>query len=338
MKVIITGGAGFIGTNAASRFLRRGDEVVIVDNLARRGAERNIAWLRPQGRLTFHNLDIRHGSCVASLVRANRDASAVLHLAAQVAVTTSVDDPRLDFTANALGTLNVLEAVRLANVSIPVIYSSTNKVYGEMNDIRVSENRGRYAYVDETWGISESRPLDFHSPYGCSKGAADQYVHDYHRIFGMNTVVFRQSCIYGSQQWGNEDQGWVAWFMIAAHRGLPLTVYGDGKQVRDILFVDDLIDAFDLAIANIASAAGGIYNVGGGPRNAISLNELISYIERRQGGPIKREHAGWRPGDQRVYISDIRRAQQDLEWTPKVSWREGLDRLYDWVSTEARFE
>lgn len=335
MKVIITGGAGFIGTNAASRFLRRGDRVVILDNLARQGAERNIAWLRTQGHLTFHNVDVRNAAHVRSVIQANRDASALLHLAAQVAVTTSVDNPRLDFTANALGTLNVLEAIRVAHPDVPFIYSSTNKVYGEMADVKVREIKGRYAYVDEKYGISETRPLDFHSPYGCSKGSADQYVHDYHRIFGLNTVVFRQSCIYGSQQWGNEDQGWVAWFMFAATRRVPLTIYGDGKQVRDILFVDDLIDAFDLAIAKISAVAGSIYNVGGGPRNAISLKELISYIEHRQQRPLECEYAPWRPGDQRVYISDVRRAERELSWSPKVSWLEGLDRLYAWINREA---
>jgi CDP-paratose 2-epimerase len=331
MKVVITGGAGFIGCNAASRFLQRGDEVVVLDNLSRKGTRANLEWLRPQGRLTFVDADIRDAAKSAAAFREHRDTALILHLAAQVAVTTSVSDPRLDFEINLLGTLNALEAARLGGISAPFIYSSSNKVYGEMNDIAIAQDDGRCAYVDLRYGVSEERNLDFHSPYGCSKGAADQYVRDYHRIYGLNTVVMRQSCIYGRRQFGVEDQGWIAWFMIAAECGHPLTIYGDGRQVRDVLYVEDLIDAFEAAAANIDKVAGCVYNIGGGPDNAISLLDVLKFIELRKAAPIRYRRAGPRPGDQRIYVSDIRRAQRELGWTPRTGWETGLGALYEWI-------
>jgi CDP-paratose 2-epimerase len=257
----------------------------------------------------------------------------VLHLAGQVAVTTSVSDPRLDFEGNALGTFNVLEAARLASIQAPIIFSSTNKVYGGMEEAGVVERNDRYAYADLDTGVNEQQPLDFHSPYGCSKGAADQYVRDYARIYGLETVVFRQSCIYGYRQFGVEDQGWVAWFIIAALLGRPITVYGDGKQVRDVLFIDDLLDAFDAAAANIQTCKGQVFNIGGGPANVMSLRELLDYLGERQQRPVPYEHADWRPGDQRVFVSDISKAREQLEWAPGICVKQGLDRLYDWVSS-----
>jgi CDP-paratose 2-epimerase len=256
----------------------------------------------------------------------------VLHLAGQVAVTTSVTDPRMDFEVNAVGTFNLLEAARASGVRAPIIFSSTNKVYGGMEDVGVVVRDGRYAYDDLPNGVPESRGLDFHSPYGCSKGAADQYVRDYHRIYGMNTVVFRQSCIYGYRQFGFEDQGWIAWFTIAAQLGKPITVYGDGMQVRDVLFVDDLVDAFEAAAGNIDRTAGQVYNIGGGPANVLSLVELLAQIENRLGASIPSARDDWRPGDQRVYVSDIRKAAADFGWSPKIARTEGLERLYDWVA------
>ena len=330
-KTIITGGAGFIGSNAASRYLRRGDQVVVVDNLCRDGVQKNLEWLRPQGALEFVRLDIRNGAELAKLFREHRDADRVLHLAAQVAVTTSVTDPRDDFEINALGTFNVLEAMRLASMTAPLLYASTNKVYGEMTDVGVAENKGRYAYRSLPSGVPEHRNLDFHSPYGCSKGAADQYVIDYHRIYGLKTTVFRQSCIYGYRQFGVEDQGWVAWFMIASHLGRPITIYGDGKQVRDILFIDDLLDAYDAAFTAGDRAAGKAYNIGGGPQNVLSLLELLTYIEKRRGSKLNYGFADWRPGDQKVFVSDIGLARQELGWIPATSCQQGLDLLYDWV-------
>jgi CDP-paratose 2-epimerase len=333
MKIIITGGAGFIGCNAASRYLAKDHQVVVIDNLSRPGGERNLEWLKSQGRLTFLNADIRNADQIKTIFRTHLDADLVLHFAGQVAVTSSVSDPRSDFEANALGTFNVLEASRLADVQVPIIFSSSNKVYGGLTTAGIVERDGRHAYSELPMGVSEQQNLDFHSPYGCSKGAADQYVRDYHRIYGLQTVVFRQSCIYGYRQFGVEDQGWVAWFIIAATLGRPITVYGDGKQVRDVLFIDDLLDAFDAAATNIDKTRGQVYNIGGGPQNLMSLRELIAYLGEKQNRPVAFKEADWRPGDQKVYVSDIRRAKQDFGWSPKICVKQGLDRLYDWVAS-----
>jgi CDP-paratose 2-epimerase len=339
MKIIITGGAGFIGSNAASRYLKRGAQVIVVDNLAREGVHRNLEWLQGQGSLDFVKLDIRHSDELAKLFRQYRDADRVLHLAAQVAVTTSVTAPREDFEINALGTFNVLEAMRQAGMAAPVLYASTNKVYGEMTDVGVVEKDGRYAYQSLPAGVPETRNLDFHSPYGCSKGAADQYVIDYHRIYGLRSIVFRQSCIYGYRQFGAEDQGWIAWFMIASQLGRPITVYGDGKQVRDILFIDDLLDAYDAAFTAGDKSIGKAYNIGGGTANVLSLLELLAYIEHRRNSKLPHTFSGWRPGDQKVFVSDISRAEAELGWKPRTGCTRGLDLLYDWVSdNRAMFE
>ena len=333
MKTIITGGAGFIGSNASSRYLKRGHQVVVVDSLARDGVGENLEWLRSHGgALQFHQLDVRDSHEISLCFREHRDADQVLHLAAQVAVTTSVKNPREDFEINALGTFNVLEAMRQSNMRAPLIYSSTNKVYGEMTSLGVTERNGRWDYQSLPTGVSEEHNLDFHSPYGCSKGSADQYVIDYHRIYGLRTTVFRQSCIYGYRQFGAEDQGWVAWFMIASQLGRPITIYGDGKQVRDILFIDDLLDAYDAAFAAPDQAAGRAFNIGGGVNNVVSLRELLAFIEQRSGGKISAGSADWRPGDQKVFISDIRRARTELGWSPKISCPQGLSLLYDWIA------
>ncbi len=331
MKTIITGGAGFIGSNAASRCLRRGERVVVIDNLSRDGVDRNLEWLRTQGSFDFEKIDVRNERELVKIFREHRDADRVLHLAGQVAVTTSVISPREDFEVNATGAFNVLEAIRENRIAAPVLYSSTNKVYGEMTDAGVAERAGKYSYESLPHGVPEERNLDFHSPYGCSKGAADSYFVDYHRIYGLNTIVFRQSCIYGYRQFGAEDQGWVAWFMIASQVGRPITLFGDGKQVRDILFIDDLLDAYDAAFAAGPASAGRVYNVGGGPRNVLSLLELVQFIGKRRGEPLPYASAGWRPGDQKVFVSDIRRAEKELGWTPKIGCSQGLELLYGWV-------
>lgn len=332
MKTIVTGGAGFIGSNAASRYLKRGQHVVVVDNLSRDGVSENLEWLREHdGHLEFCQIDIRDFDEVSRVFRAHRDADQVLHLAAQVAVTTSVRNPREDFEINALGTFNILEAMRESGMRTPIIYSSTNKVYGEMTSVGVVERDGRYQYQSLPTGVSEEHSLDFHSPYGCSKGCADQYVIDYHRIYGLRSIVFRQSCIYGYRQFGAEDQGWVAWFMIASQLGRPITIYGDGKQVRDILFIDDLLDAYDAAFAAPDKAAGRAYNIGGGVNNVLSLRQLLAFIEKASGSRIPAATADWRPGDQKVFVSDISRARTELGWTPKITCPEGLTLLYDWI-------
>lgn len=335
MKVIITGGAGFIGCNAASRFLKNGCEVVVIDNLSRAGAEANLKWLESldtQEKLNFLNLDIREADKLIHAIVKHRESELILHLAAQVAVTSSVVDPRFDFEVNAHGTFNLLEAVRLAKCPAAFIYASTNKVYGGMEDMEVALKDGRYAYTHVPEGISEDRSLDFHSPYGCSKGSADQYVRDYHRIYGLPTVVLRQSCIYGYRQFGVEDQGWVAWFTIATEIGKPITIYGDGRQVRDVLFIEDLVNAFEAVYQNIDKVAGKVFNIGGGPSNVLSLLELIGHLEKRTQSTIEYGHEDWRPGDQRIYVSNISKAKNELGWSPKIGCQEGLDLLYDWVA------
>jgi CDP-paratose 2-epimerase len=331
VKYLVTGGAGFIGCNAAQRWMRQGHEVVVLDDLSRRGADRNLSWLQTQGRFVFERIDIRDARALDAAVQRHRDTDVVLHLAAQVAVTTSVTEPRHDFEVNALGTFNLLESVRRYAPLAAFLYASTNKVYGGLHQESVVLRDGRHAFADRPEGIGEDTPLDFHSPYGCSKGAADQYVRDYARIYGLRTVSFRQSCIYGWRQFGVEDQGWVAWFTIAAVTGQPVTIYGDGRQVRDLLFVDDLCDAYDAAVARIDRVGGQIFNLGGGPRNTLSLLELVAELERLTQRPLDPAFADWRPGDQPVFVADVRRAAEALDWQPRVGVHEGVQRLHGWV-------
>ena len=330
-RYLVTGGAGFIGTNVAAHYLERHKQVTVLDNLSRVGSDANLAWLtdRYGPRLKFLRADVREQTPELSAAVANADV--VCHLAGQVAVTTSVARPIEDFEINARGTLNVLEAVRQARRPPIVLYSSTNKVYGQLEDLRISNATGRFALVDAPDGVSEERPLDFHSPYGCSKGVADQYVIDYARIYGLKTIVFRQSCIYGAHQFGVEDQGWIAWFGIQALRRLPVTVYGTGQQVRDVLNVDDLISAYDAALSAIDRTNGRAYNIGGGPANTLSLLELIDLLERQLGHRLVCRFEDWRPGDQRVFVSDIRRATADFGWTPRVSPTSGIARMMGWL-------
>jgi len=331
VKVVITGGAGFIGVNSAKRFLREGWEVVLLDNLSRKGAQANLEDLRTQGDFELVVADLRDLEKTKDCFRRHGNADLVLHLAAQVAVTTSVEDPITDSEINVGGTLNLLESLRQYGFGGLLIYSSTNKVYGKMDDVRIVDHGDRYAYGDLVNGIGEDRPLDFHSPYGCSKGAADQYVHDYSRVFGMRTVVFRQSCIYGPHQYGVEDQGWVAWFTIAAVTGQPITIYGDGKQVRDVLFVDDLVECFLLANEQRDRVAGKIFNIGGGPQHVLSLLELIDMLEKQLGSSITPRFKDWRPGDQKIFVSDVRRAEEGLGWGPVTNVDVGVGRLVSWV-------
>ncbi len=336
-RYLVTGGAGFVGANYVHRLLGRGEEVTVYDNLSRHGTEANMAWLRAEHGEDAFELVVADVRDAASLAEAARGADVVVHLAAQVAVTTSVDDPRTDFEINALGTFNVLEAARLSGRKPVVIYASTNKVYGGMEDVVVVEGESRYRYRDLPGGVPESQPLDFHSPYGCSKGTGDQYVRDYARIYGLPTVVLRQSCIYGPRQMGVEDQGWVAWFVIAAVTGRPITIYGDGKQVRDVLYVDDLLDAYDAAIRRIDSVAGKVYNVGGGPSRTMSVwAEFGPLLERLLGRSIPVAYGDWRPGDQPVYVSDIDKARHELDWEPRVGVEEGVRLLVDWVKSNRR--
>jgi CDP-paratose 2-epimerase len=329
---LITGGAGFIGTNAAHRLLRQGRQVIIYDNLSRPGTRFNLGWLREQhgdAALRLVIGDVRDPMVLADAVA---DADVIYHLAGQVAVTTSISQPREDFESNALGTFNLLEAARQSRRNPIVLYASTNKVYGAMAETAVVEEESRYRYRDLDMGVGEGQTIDLHSPYGCSKGCGDQYVRDYHRIYGLRGVVLRQSCIYGPHQIGIEDQGWVAWLMIAAMLGRPITIYGDGKQVRDLLWIDDLLDAYELAVAGIDIAAGRIYNIGGGPGNTLSVwLEYGDILAELLGDRVPVHFAPPRPGDQRVFIADIRRAGQELGWQPQVPVRSGVKRLFHWL-------
>jgi CDP-paratose 2-epimerase len=330
MNILITGGAGFIGTHLTKHFADRGDTVTVFDNLSRRGSVPNLLWLQKNvPGVKFVHGDVRDA---AALGRAAQGREAIFHLAAQVAVTTSVTDPRDDFKINALGTFNVLEAARASGMNPIVIYSSTNKVYGGMEEAKVVEGPDRYALTELPQGVSEAWPLDFHSPYGCSKGAGDQYVRDYARIYGLPTVVFRQSAIYGERQFGVEDQGWLAHFVICATLGRPVTIYGDGKQVRDMLYVGDLVRAFERAVSQIDSVRGRVYNIGGGPGFTLTIwSETGPMLEKLSGHKIDVRYGKWRPGDQRVYVSDIRKAQHELGWKPEVPPKEGLARLWNWA-------
>jgi len=337
--ILITGGAGFIGSNLADRLAGQGHDVIVFDALSRSGVERNLAWLKERygKRITSIVGDVRDEDEIA---RAAADAKAVFHFAAQVAVTTSLADPREDFDINVRGTVNVLDAVRMRREPVPVIFASTNKVYGDLGDLEIESLHERHEPKDfaARRGIDESRPLDFHTPYGCSKGSADQYVADYCRSFGIPTVVFRMSCIYGQRQMGTEDQGWVAHFLIRALEGRPITIYGDGRQVRDILNVSDAVDAYVGALERIDRVKGRAFNLGGGPQNAVSLLELIGEIRTILGSDVELSFENWRKGDQRWYVSDTKAARSALGLKEPRGWREGVSKLAEWLARERRLE
>lgn len=337
--ILITGGAGFIGSNLADRLATEGHEIIVYDALSRPGVERNLAWLKSihGDRITSIVGDVRDED---QLARAAAEVKAVFHFAAQVAVTTSLVDPREDFDINVRGTVNLLDAIRVRREPVPVIFASTNKVYGDLADFEFDTLHGRYepkSFATRR-GVDESRPLDFHTPYGCSKGAADQYVLDYCRSFGIPTVVFRMSCIYGQRQMGTEDQGWVAHFLIRALEGKPVTIYGDGKQVRDILDVGDAANAYVRALDNIERVAGRAFNLGGGPDNAVSLLQLIDEMGSRIGRKVELRFEGWRQGDQRWYVSDTQAARSALELERPRGWRDGVARLAEWLASERGLE
>lgn len=330
--ILITGGAGFVGTNVAKHLAGQGMQVRIFDSLARAGSEQNIAWLcdRFPDRIEFMRGDTRDRSAVEAALEG---VEHIYHFAAQVAVTTSLVDPSEDFEVNARGTLNLLEAARACERRPSLIYSSTNKVYGGLADVEVQPIGNRYVPTDEIVrlsGIGETRSLDFHSPYGCSKGAADQYVLDYARSFGLHAVVLRMSCIYGPHQHGNEDQGWVAHFVRRALADMPVTVYGDGCQVRDVLFVEDLVDAFERARSGIEELSGYAFNMGGGVQNTMSVLELVEHLERIRGRPMQVSRDEWRVGDQRYYVSDTSRFSAATGWRARTGVSAGLSALCDW--------
>jgi CDP-paratose 2-epimerase len=331
-KVLITGCAGFIGFHLSKYFLESGATVIGIDNLSRKGCETNLQLLLESRRsgFSFHNEDIRNFGGIEAIFKKYAPIDLVIHEAGQVAVTCSITNPREDFEINALGTLNLLEASRLHSPDAFFEFASTNKVYGRMTDLGVVERNGRYEYANLPNGVNEAHSLDFHSPYGCSKGAADQYVRDYCRIYGLRTVVLRQSCIYGTRQFGVEDQGWVAWFAIASILNKPITIYGDGKQGRDLLWIDDLVNAYVGLYENADMVAGKVFNVGGGPGNVLSLLELVEIL--KSAGVMHRAPAvsEWRHGDQKIFVCDTTKLTNHICWKPKVSPRQGVAKLVEW--------
>ncbi len=334
--VLVTGGAGFIGSNLADRLARLGHDVLVFDALARPGVEANLAWLRRRhgGRITPIIADLRDRG---QLDRAVDRAGAVFHMAAQVAVTTSLADPEGDFDVNLRGTIHVLEAIRRQPVPPPIVFASTNKVYGNLADIPLARDGDAYLPEDaglRARGIGEDRPLSFYTPYGCSKGAADQYVLDYARGYGVPACVLRMSCIYGPRQLGTEDQGWLAHFLYSVQAGRPISIYGDGRQVRDVLYVDDAVDAYVAAWARIGQVSGQAFNLGGGPDNAVTLRQVLAEIGAVTGRTPDLRFSDWRPGDQRYFVADTGRARRALGLGLAVDWRDGLRRLASWIAGE----
>lgn len=338
MKILMTGGCGFLGSNLAAYALQQGYDLSLFDNLSRHGSEQNLKWLEEQGSFSFLKGDIRNQSDISKLVK-DFKPDAVFHLAGQVAMTTSIADPRLDFEINALGSLNMLEAVRLYAKEAVVVYSSTNKVYGDLEQYGYIETETRFKCTDKPNGFDELTPLEFHSPYGCSKGAADQYMLDYFRIFGLKTIVFRHSSMYGGRQFATLDQGWIGWFcqkVIEAKRGLaksPFTISGTGKQVRDVLHADDMVSLYFSAINNATEAFGEAFNIGGGIENSLSLLELFELLKHLTGVALKYEKIQPRQSDQRVFIADINKAKNILKWQPKVNKETGIKKMLDWIES-----
>ncbi|MDP4034254.1 MAG: GDP-mannose 4,6-dehydratase, partial [Pseudorhodobacter sp.] len=327
--ILITGGCGFIGANTAEYYLKKDYKVIVLDNLFRVGSKYNLQWLKTlKGNLLFKKVDIRNYDSLLVIFKENKP-DLILHLAGQTTVTGSIINPREDFEINALGTFNVLEAMRNGTPKASLIYSSTNKVMGELSDIHIQEKENRYVFKNLK-GISENHPLSFCSPYGCSKGCGDQYVLDYARIYKLNTVVFRQSCIYGSRQFGIEGQGWLAWLMISLIFNQPVFLYGTGKQVRDVLHVSDLINAFDLAFKNIKKTKGKAYTIGGSSKFTVSILEFFKILENISGKNFNYKIKPWRLVDQKVYISDITSAKKDFDWVPNINPKEGVKSIYDW--------
>lgn len=334
--IVITGGAGFVGCNLAESFLREGHQVILLDNLSRPGVEQNLTWLQENydDQICPCLADIRNLEAIYPVIEG---AKAVFHLASQTAVTISLERPEEDFEVNARGTLNVLEAVRRSGAATPVIFASTNKVYGALSDLEMMELEDRYSPMDPEIfqrGIDETRGLSFSTPYGCSKGTADQYVLDYAASFGIPTAVLRMSCIYGPRQFGTEDQGWIAHFLIRALRGEPLSIYGNGKQVRDVLHVADAVSAYRAVLRQIGTVRGKAYNLGGGPQNAVSLLMVLREISRITGRELVAEWYPWRQGDQRYFVADTSRLQNLVGWEQTIGWREGLGDLAAWFARE----
>lgn len=336
MKILITGGCGFLGSNLANHALQRGDELAVFDNLCRNGAVSNLQWLKSKGTFLYVHGDIRNQNDVTRVVREFRP-DAIFHLAGQVAMTTSIEDPRSDFEVNVLGSLNILESSKIYSPYAVIIYSSSNKVYGDLESYTYSETETRYECIDKPEGFDETTPLEFHSPYGCSKGAADQYMLDYARIFGLKTVVFRHSSMYGGRQYASYDQGWIGWFCQKADEtrdGIlkePFTISGSGKQVRDVLHADDMIRLYFSALHKGEEIRGSVFNIGGGMQNSLSLLELFQSLETLTGVRLNYIKLPVRISDQKVFVADIRKARTQLDWIPQVNKNIGIKRMLDWI-------
>jgi CDP-paratose 2-epimerase len=336
VKILITGGSGFLGSNLAAHALGEGNDLLVFDNLSRKGSVENLAWLDSQGEFRFVHGDIRNQNDVVRTVSEFRP-DVIFHLAGQVAMTTSIANPRLDFETNVMGSHNLLEAVRLHVPAAAVVYSSTNKVYGDLEQFSYRETESRYVCSDRPNGFDEATPLDFHSPYGCSKGAADQYMLDYARIFGLKTVVFRHSSMYGGRQYATYDQGWIGWFCqkaVETKRGAaaePFTISGNGKQVRDVLHAEDMVRLYFAAAEKIDSVKGEAFNIGGGMDNSLSLLELFAILQDITGIPLNYVHLPPRESDQRVFVADIAKAERLLAWKPRVDAVTGIGKMVDWI-------
>tara|TARA_R110000787_G_scaffold242588_1_gene348633 strand:+ start:1836 stop:2861 length:1026 start_codon:yes stop_codon:yes gene_type:complete len=336
MRLLITGGCGFLGSNLASDAISRGEEVLVFDNLSRSGSRKNLEWLQSQGKLIFEHGDIRNQNDITRVVQSFKP-DAIFHLAGQVAMTTSISNSRLDFEINVLGTINLLEAVRYNVPNASVVYSSTNKVYGDLEQYSYNETESRYECIEKPNGFAENTQLDFHSPYGCSKGAADQYMLDYARIFGLKTIVFRHSSMYGGRQFATYDQGWVGWFCQKAFetkhalKGSEFTISGTGKQVRDVLHSEDMKRLYFAALKNIEVAKGQAFNIGGGHENSLSLLELFQILEKIAGIKLKYTNLPVRESDQRVFIADVSKVNRILKWKPEVSSYNGVNKMFNWI-------
>jgi CDP-paratose 2-epimerase len=336
MKFLITGGCGFLGSNISQRILEQGDELFIFDNLSRFGSEKNLDWLKSKGNFTFFHGDIRDKENVTDVIK-EIIPDVIYHLAGQVAMTTSINNPRLDFEINALGSFNVLDVVKNYSPETIVVYSSTNKVYGDLEWVKYDETDTRYIATDFPEGFSETIPLDFHSPYGCSKGCADQYMLDFHRIYNLNTVVFRHSSMFGGRQFSTIDQGWIGWFCqkaIETKLGTipePFTISGNGKQVRDVLYADDMVDLYLNVIKNIDKTGGQVFNIGGGIKNSLSLLELFAILESKLDIKMKYKEIPARESDQKIFVADITKIKQYIDWEPKIDKVRGIEKMLQWV-------
>jgi CDP-paratose 2-epimerase len=336
MKYLITGGCGFLGSNLALEVLSRGEELHIFDNLYRESSYENLEWLKRKGNFKFIHADMRNLNDVENTIKSIKP-DVIFHLAGQIAMAKSLRNPRMDFEINTLGSLNILESVRKYSPDSIIIYSSTNKVYGDLNYLKYQEKETRYVAVDYPNGFDENLKLDFHSPYGCSKGAADQYMLDYARIFGLKTVVFRHSSMYGGRQFTTYDQGWVSWFCkkaIETKRGIlrePFTISGNGKQVRDILYIKDVVDLYFKTIKNIEKIKGQVFNIGGGTKNSLSLIELFDILEKELEVKLNYKKLPWRISDQKIFVADIFKSKEKISWKPKISKLNGIKKMIEWI-------